>query len=146
MLDIKAIREDPEPFRTGLARRNLAEAVDQLLAADERRRALTVEVDDLRAAQNKASKAIGRASGDEKQALISEVSAVSAAPQRPGAATRGGRGAVEGPPGRTPNVPSPDSPDGFTDEDAVEVRRNHDEPPAFDFEVRDHAELGGSSG
>jgi hypothetical protein len=32
MLDIKAIREDPEPFRKGLARRNLADAVDALLA------------------------------------------------------------------------------------------------------------------
>jgi seryl-tRNA synthetase len=142
MLDIKAIREDPEPFRTGLARRNLAEAVDQLLAADERRRALTVEVDDLRAAQNKASKAIGRASGDEKQALISEVSAVSARlkdlePQLAEAEER-----LKALLAATPNVPSPDSPDGFTDEDAVEVRRNHNEPPAFDFEVRDHAELG----
>ena len=33
MLDIKAIREDPDPFRKGLARRNLADAVDALLAA-----------------------------------------------------------------------------------------------------------------
>jgi seryl-tRNA synthetase len=42
----------------------------------------------------------------------------------------------------TPNVPHASAPDGFTDEDAVEVRRNHDEPPEFDFEVRDHASLG----
>jgi seryl-tRNA synthetase len=142
MLDIKAIREDPEPFREGLARRNLAESVDQLLAADERRRALTVEVDDLRAAQNKASKAIGRASGEEKQALISEVSEVSARlkdlePQLTDAEEQ-----LNTLLAATPNVPSPDSPEGFTDEDAVEVRRNHDEPPTFDFDVRDHAELG----
>ena len=35
MLDVKAMREDPAPFRRGLGRRNLADAVDQLLAADE---------------------------------------------------------------------------------------------------------------
>ena len=41
MLDIKQIREDPDAFRAGLARRNLGEVVDELLAADERRRTLT---------------------------------------------------------------------------------------------------------
>ncbi|TMK12333.1 MAG: serine--tRNA ligase [Actinobacteria bacterium] len=46
----------------------------------------------------------------------------------------------------TPNLPHPSSPDGFTDEDAVEVRRNHDELPAFDFEPKDHAELGAALG
>ena len=45
MLDIKAIRENPDPFRAGLARRNLADAVDQLLAADEHRRAMTARVE-----------------------------------------------------------------------------------------------------
>ena len=54
MLDVKAIREDPEPFRAGLARRNMADAVDRLLAADERRRALTAEVEELRAGQYRA--------------------------------------------------------------------------------------------
>ena len=49
MLDIKLIREDPEPFRQALARRGLAERVDGLLAADERRRELTQRVEALRA-------------------------------------------------------------------------------------------------
>ena len=77
MLDIKAIRENPELFRTGLARRNLADAVDNLLAADERRRSLTSTVEELRARQNAASKKIGGAQGDEKQQLIAEVAKVS---------------------------------------------------------------------
>ena len=78
MLDIKLIRDDPEPFRRALARRELAGRVDELLAADERRRDLTQRVDELRAMQNRASKAIGGATGDEKEALIVEVSSVSA--------------------------------------------------------------------
>ena len=68
MLDIKAIREDPEPFRKGLARRNLADAVDALLAADERRRSLIGRVEELRAEQNHASKAIGGAHGRREAA------------------------------------------------------------------------------
>ena len=78
MLDIKAIRDDPEPFRKGLARRNLADAVDALLAADERRRTLISQVEALRTEQNAASKAIGGAQGDEKQQLIEAVGKVSA--------------------------------------------------------------------
>jgi seryl-tRNA synthetase len=142
MLDIKLLRDDPEPFRRALARRNLAEAVDDLLAADERRRALTARVDDLRAAQNRASKAIGGAQGDEKQALIAEVSSVSAELKEVEPQLAEADAALQVLLAATPNVPHDSAPDGFTDEDAVEVRRNHDAPPAFDFEVRDHAAIG----
>jgi seryl-tRNA synthetase len=141
MLDIRAIREDPEPFRAGLARRNLAEAVDELLAADARRRALLTQVDELRAAQNKASKAIGGAEGDRKQQLIAEVSAVSAQLKELEPALAEAEAELSRLLAATPNVPHPSAPDGFTDEDAVEVRR-HLEPTTFDFAPRDHAELG----
>ncbi len=142
MLDIKAIRDHPEPFRAGLARRNLAEAVDQLLAADERRRTLTTQVDDVRAAQNKASKAIGQAHGDQKQLLIAEVGTVSAQLKELEPQLADAEAAMTALLAATPNVPSESSPDGFTDEDAVEVRRNHDDLPVFGFEPRDHAALG----
>ena len=146
MLDIKRIREDPDPFRIALARRNLADAVDRLLEADERRRSLTARVEELRAEQNRASKAIGAAQGEEKQKLIDEVAKVSAElkelePQLAEAEEVLNRLLSE-----IPNVPHESAPDGFTDEDAVEVKRNHDEPPAFDFEPRDHAELGAMLG
>jgi seryl-tRNA synthetase len=141
VLDVKAIREDPEPFRKGLARRDLAEAVDELLAADERRRSLTSRVEELRAAQNRASKAIGAAMGDEKQRLIAEVGKVSAElkglePQLGDAEAK-----LADLLAKVPNVPDESAPDGFTDEDAVEVRRKG-EPPSFGFEPRDHVALG----
>jgi seryl-tRNA synthetase len=142
MLDVKAIREDPEPFRAGLARRNLGDAVDRLLAADERRRDLTQRADALRAEQNKASKEIGRAQGGEKQRLIDEVASVSAELKRIEPELAEAEAALTALLAEVPNVPHDSSPDGFTDEDAVEVRRNHEEPPAFGFEPKDHAELG----
>ena len=146
MLDIKLIREDPEPFRKALARRDLAKRVDELLEADERRRELTKRVEELRAEQNRASKAIGGAQGDEKQRLIQEVAKVSAElkelePQLAEAET-----ALSLLLAATPNLPHPSSPDGFTEEDAVEVRRNHEAPPTFDFEPKDHADLGAALG
>jgi seryl-tRNA synthetase len=142
VLDIKRIREDPDPFRAALARRNLADAVERLLAADERRRSLISRVEELRAEQNRVSKAIGAASGDEKRALIDEVAKASAElkdlePQLEEAEVELQRLLAE-----TPNVPHESAPDGMTEEDAVEVRRNHDAPPTFGFEPRDHEELG----
>ena len=141
MLDIRAIREDPEPFRQGLARRNLAGAVDRLLELDQRRRELTVQVEELRADQNRASKAIGQAQGDEKQRLIAEVGEVSGRVKALEPELERAEGELNDLLAITPNVPHESAPDGFTEEDAVEVRRVG-EPPAFDFRPRDHAELG----
>jgi seryl-tRNA synthetase len=141
VLDIKQIREDPDRFRAALGRRNLAHAVEELLEADERRRDLTRRVEELRAEQNRASKAIGRAEGDDKPVLIDEVGKVSAElkelePQL--AQVDAELGTLLA---RTPNVPHDSSPNGFAEEDAVELRRVG-EPPTFDFEPRDHAEIG----
>jgi seryl-tRNA synthetase len=141
MLDIRQIRDDPEPFRAGLGRRGMHGRVDELLAADEARRRLTQEVEELRADQNKSSKAIGRAQADEKQRLIDEVAKVSAElkalePQLADAET-----ALSLLLASTPNIPDASAPDGGED-DAVEIRRNHEEPPSFDFEPKDHVEIG----
>jgi seryl-tRNA synthetase len=141
VLDIRAIREDPEPFRRGLTRRGLADAVDELLRADERRRLLTARVEELRAAQNRASKEIGRAEADEKARLIAEVGRVSAELKALEPQLAEAERALADLLARVPNVPHPSAPDGFTDEDAVEVRR-HGEPRTFDFAPLDHTELG----
>jgi seryl-tRNA synthetase len=141
VLDIRAIREDPERFRAGLGRRNMADAVDELLAADERRRSLTVRVEELRAEQNRASKQIGRAQGDEKQNLIAAVAEVSKEIQKLEPQLADAESELNTLLARVPNVPHESAPDGFTEEDAVEVRR-HGQPTTFDFEPKDHAALG----
>ena len=141
MLDIRAIREDPERFRAGLGRRNMADAVDELLTADERRRSLTVRVEELRAEQNRASKQIGKAQGDEKQNLIAAVAEVSKEIQKLEPQLADAETELNTLLARVPNVPHESAPDGFTEEDAVEVRR-HGQPTTFDFEPKDHAALG----
>jgi seryl-tRNA synthetase len=141
MLDVKKVRDDPGPFRIGLARRGLEDRVDELLAADARRRELTARVEELRAEQNKASKAIGSAQGDEKQRLIAEVGAVSATLKELEPTLTDAELELNGLLAATPNLPDDTAPDGGED-DAVEIKRNHDQPPTFDFEVRDHVALG----
>jgi len=142
VLDIRAIRENPDPFRAGLARRGMADAVDRLLELDAHRRTLTARVEELRAAQNRASKAIGRASPEERPALIEAAAEVSAQIQQVEPELERAERELRDLLASVPNVPHESAPDGFSDEDAVEVRRNHDAPPSFDFVPRDHAELG----
>jgi seryl-tRNA synthetase len=141
VLDVRAIREDPEPFRKGLARRGAAEAVDGILGLDERRRSLTAEVESLRADQNRVSKQIGKAQGDERQALIDQVAGVSARIKEVEPELATVEADLEALLARTPNVPAESAADGMTEEDAVEIRR-HGRPTSFDFEPRDHVQLG----
>ena len=77
MLDLKAIRSDPAPARQALARRGdgSEERLDRVLELDERRRAITPQLDELRAARNAASKRIGelQREGQDAAPAIAEV-------------------------------------------------------------------------
>ena len=141
MLDVKAIRENPEHARKALARRGMAESIDELMELDERRRELTARVEQLRAEQNRASKAIGKAQADERTELIEEVSKVSAAIDRLEPELEEAERRLADALARVPNFPDESAPDGLTEEDAVEVRRGG-EPPQLGFEPRDHVALG----
>ena len=70
MIDLKRLRDEAE-YRRGIERKRVrAGLIDEVLAADEARRALVTEVDGLRARQNAASKEIGKAAADERPAKI----------------------------------------------------------------------------
>lgn len=142
MLDLKLIRSDPERVKAALARRGAADTIDELLALDERRRELLPEIEAARSRRRQASEQIGAAkkSGEDGSAAIAEVRELKAELER----METELGEVEEKrdliASRLPNIPDPDSPDGFTDEDAV-ILREVGTPPAFDFEPKDHLEL-----
>jgi seryl-tRNA synthetase len=81
MLDLRQIREDPEPARAALARRGVEPAaLDEAIELDDRRRAILPELEELRRRKNEAGKRIGelqRGGGDASEA-IAEVRGVSA--------------------------------------------------------------------
>jgi seryl-tRNA synthetase len=71
MIDLKALRENPDLFRNSQkVRGEDPSVVDQLLKADDERRVAISEFESLRAEQNTLSKAVGSAKGDEKNALL----------------------------------------------------------------------------
>jgi seryl-tRNA synthetase len=134
MIDVRAARADPITWRAALARKGAAEIFYEFLAADEAWRRANTRVDELRAARKPAGK--GKPSPEEIErlnALKEELKEAEAALEE--AAARRDELLV-----RIPNPPDPAAPDGFTEEDAVEVRRSGD-PPKLDFEPRDHLEL-----
>jgi seryl-tRNA synthetase len=143
VLDLRSIREDPDPARTALARRSpdLAADLDRALELDRRRRELTTEVGDLRAAQNRASREIGGSSGEERDRRIASVREVSERLESLEPELAATESELKALLDRLPNPPHPSVPEGETDEDDDLVRQVG-EPPSFGFEPRDHVELG----
>ncbi len=71
MIDPKLLREDPDRVRASQRRRGApVELVDQLLAADERRRSSIASFEQLRSEQKSLGKQVARAQGEDKQALL----------------------------------------------------------------------------
>lgn len=71
MIDIKFLRDNPDVVRASQkGRGENVELVDQIIAADERKRAALTEFETLRQEQNVLSKSVGAAKGDEKAALL----------------------------------------------------------------------------
>ena len=143
MLDLNRIRDDPEAVKAALARRGEAAAVDELLRLDQRRRDLLPEVEGRRARQNEASDAIAEAKreGRDAETEIAEMRELAAEIKR----LEGELTEVERERDELaltlPNLPDADAPEGETEEDAAVVREVG-QRPSFDFEVRDHVELG----
>ena len=80
MLDLKEIREDPEPAREGLRRRGFDVALlDEALELDEERRALLPRLEELRREKNEASKQIGelQRTGADASGAIAQVKEIS---------------------------------------------------------------------
>jgi len=141
MLDLKAIREDPDAYRAGLARRGAGDRVDEVLRLDEERRKLTTRVEELRAEQNRASKAIGAATPEERPQLIAEVKKVSDELEELEPRLEVASDQLDAILAELPNLAFDDVPQGQSDDDNVEIKKVGD-PPAFSFPVRDHVELG----
>src|SRR6188768_2756960 len=143
MLDLKAIRSEPERFKQALSRRGAADQVDELVALDARRRQLLPEVENAQAERKTLSKQIGerKQAGEDAEELMATVQGLkerveAAKEELEQVEARLGELALT-----LPNIPDSDAPEGMTEEDAV-VIREVGERPEFDFEPRDHLEIG----
>ncbi|MEI6719131.1 MAG: serine--tRNA ligase [Betaproteobacteria bacterium] len=147
MLDIQLLRSSLDAVTARLADRGYAFDRDAFLALEAERRQVQGRAQELQAARNAQAKKIGqaKAKGEDAAPLLAESAAINAElgslEARSEEAQKRLRDFLSG----TPNLPHESVPTGRSADDNVEVRR-WGTPRTFDFEVRDHVDVGTALG
>ncbi|HEX5173810.1 MAG TPA: serine--tRNA ligase [Gaiellaceae bacterium] len=132
MIDARAARAEPDEYRRRLVRKGAAEAFDMWLAADERWRELLPRADELRSRT--------KVKGKPTPAQLEELRSVKEELQQVERELAEAEAARNETLAQVPNPPEDAAPDGFTDEDAVELRRVGTPPQLT--EPKEHTEIG----
>jgi len=143
MLDINLVREHPEVVRKSLADRQMDPApVDEILALDEQRRSLILDVESLKAERNAVSKEIGRMKdAAERGAKIEAMRVVGDQISQLDDRLRQVDEQLTAVLAGIPNIPDGRSPYGKDDSENI-VLRAYGELPQFDFTPKSHWDLG----
>ena len=149
MFDIKWIRDNSQAFDAALKRRGLQPLSAALLKQDETLRAVKTRLQDAQSRRNSASKDIGKAKGAKDEALaaklMAEVAELKDAIARGEEEERVKQAELDAALAVIPNLPREDVPDGKDEHDNKEMRKVGT-PPKFDFEPKQHFELGEALG
>ncbi|WP_029430223.1 serine--tRNA ligase [Blastococcus sp. URHD0036] len=145
MIDLRLVRENPDVVRASQRARGADESrVDDLLAADAARRDAVSRADGLRGMQKTASQAVRGASPEERPAVLERAKTLAAEVKEAEELQKAADAALREAHLKIPNVVHDDVPPGGED-DAVTLR-TVGEVPTYDFEVRDHLEIGEALG
>ena len=141
MIDPQLLRDDPEAVRRSQESRGASvEVVDKAIAADGARRASIGEFESLRAEQNAFGKTVAAAPKEQKQALVAEAQQLAARVKAAQQVAQDAETEFTAIAGSIANVVIDDVPAGG--EDNFVTLREVGTKATFDFEPRDHAELG----
>jgi len=147
MLDIKAVRQDPQAIAAQLARRGFTFDVAAFEALDAQRKQADMDSQSLLAERKRASKTIGQLVGqgmsvDEAKAQVNlTLDKIAAQLDTLTEQARGVQAKLEEFMLGVPNLLAPEVPEGTREEDNTEIARCG-QPRVFDFPVRDHVEIG----
>ncbi len=142
MHDLRLIRDNPDAFDRGLARRGVSPMAPEILELDTRRRAAQTTLQELQARRNEASKEIGKAKreGRDADALMAEVAGLKDRIQQTEEEERAAGATLDAYLVSLPNLPADDVPDGPDETANVELRRVG-EPPRINTAL-EHFDLG----
>jgi seryl-tRNA synthetase len=141
VIELKTVRENPEAVRASQrARGEDPTLVDELLAADERRRAAVSRADTLRGEQKQFGKQVGRAGSEERAALLAKGKELAAEVKAAEVEQAEADSLLTQAHKRVSNVVEEGAPAGG--EDDFVVLKHVGERPEFDFTPRDHVQLG----
>jgi len=143
MLDPRLLRNEPEQVAKQLAKRGYRLDVSSINEMEEQRKRLQVETENLQAERNKSSKMIGqaKAKGEDAQPLLDAVSQLGGKLDEAKKALDAVQEKLEDLAAGIPNIPDESVPEGASEDDNVEISR-WGTPPTFDFDVKDHVDLG----
>ena len=133
----------PRSVRQGACAPRIAALANDAIEIDAANRSITTELQELQKRRNDASKDIGalKGRGGDAAELIAEVADLKNRMAELEENQKQGVAAVRAVLQDVPNLPSDDVPDGENEDDNVEIRVVGDKP-AFDFEVKDHVDVG----
>ena len=146
MHDIKFIRQNPQAFDAGLARRGLAACAEELLRLDEKKRARQTELQALLAKRNEVAGRIGQAKAKKEDAtpMMEEAAKLKATIAEMEAQLEA-RGELEAALETIPNLPAADVPEGKDEKDNKKLRE-WGAPKRFSFKPKEHFDLGEALG
>lgn len=147
MHDLKAIRENPDAFDRGLSRRGLPPRAAEILALDGNRRSNQTELNEMQARRNEVSKQIGgvKKAGGDARPLMDEVAGLKTRMAELDCQSKVVEEDLNALLMGLPNTVDDETPDG-PDEDAnVEIRR-WGTPRTFDFDPKQHFDIGEALG
>lgn len=146
MIDPKLLRQSTGDVIANFARRGFDFHADTYLALEERRKTLQVDTENLRNERNTSSKSIGnaKAQGEDIAPLLAAVKDLGDKLESHEAELGSVLAELQSIELGLPNLLQDDVPDGSSEADNTEVRR-WGEPTKFEFEPKDHIELGAAS-
>jgi len=143
MLDIQALRNDLDAVVAQLKRRGFAFDAAKFTALEQERKTVQTRTQDLQEKRNNTSKQIGmaKAKGEDVSAIMAEVAGLGDQLKADEARLAELQKELQDMLLNVPNLPHESVPQGKSEEDNVEVRRIGT-PRVFDFEIKDHADVG----
>jgi len=143
MLDPKHFRQDLEATQQKLARRGFVLDVETISSLEDRRKIVQTKTQDLQAQRNSKSKGIGKAKtqGEDIQLLLAEVATLGDELKKAEDELNAIQSELDIILLSVPNIPDDSVPDGKNENDNVEIRK-WGTIPAFDFNIKDHVDLG----
>ena len=147
MLDIKLLRNDLDAIVKQLARRGFKLDAEAFQSLEDQRKILQSNTQDLQSERNTNAKLIGKAkaSGEDIQPLLEQVADLGEKLKTAEIQLTDLQSEIDNIVMGIPNLLNESVPDGKSEDDNVEIRR-WGEPTKFDFEVRDHVDLGANNG
>ncbi len=143
MLDPKLLRGDLTELKAQLATRGYELDIDFWQELESKRKALQVKTEELQAKRNSGAKQIGqlKSKGEDASEVLAEMQAISGEIKQAEEDLRELQQTINEHASGIPNTPFDDVPVGTDEEDNVEIRK-WGEPRQFDFEIKDHTDLG----